>query len=244
MQLDDDIRRALAAEADSMPPDAVIRLRRVDYKPRGHLIPPRLAGVLAVGSAAGAGTLLAIGSAGTQAAFAGWRATPSRASAARTATVEDTCASQLSGTSKNGAKTSTVPQVADTRGPYTLVVYDGATCFAGPGFVGLHGFVAADGIGISTGYRNDQAFTIAAGPAGADASAVTLTLQDGTTVQATVGNSLFAAWWPSASRPASIAITTPSGTQTQPLNYPPAPAGKGAKAARLAKLARRHAHAH
>ena len=244
MQLDDHIRQALAEDASSIAPDAMARLRRIDYKPRGHAIPPRLAGVLAVGAAAGAGTLVAVGSAGTQAAFAGWHAAPTRASATRTAAVETACAAHLGGPSGSEAKSSTDPQVADTRGPFTLVVYDEATCFAGPGFISLHGVTASDGISISTGYVGDQAYTVAAGPADAAASVATLTLQDGSTVEATVGNSVFAAWWPGASRPSSIAITTPSGTQTQPLNYPPAPAGKGAKAARLAKLARRHAHAH
>lgn len=242
MQLDDDIRVALGREADSIPTDAAMtRLRQVDYRPRSHAIPPRVAGILAAGAAAGAGTIIAVGSAGTQAAFAGWHASPTRASATRTAAVEDMCAPRLGGDTKDGGKAGT-PRVADTRGPYTLIVYTGVTCFAGPGFLGLHGFVAADGIGISTGYEGDQPYTIAAGPAAPDATAATLTLQDGTTVQATVGNSVFAAWWPSASRPSSISITTPSGTRTQPLNYPPAPPGKPAATAQRAKASRWHSH--
>jgi hypothetical protein len=232
MQLDDRIRQALVDDAASIGQDALARLRAIDYKPRSHTLPTRLVAVVAVGAAAGAGTLLAIGSAGTQAAFAGWHATPTRASATRTAAVEARCASRLRTSSRNGGKGSTVPEVADTRGPYTLVVYDELTCFAGPGFVGLHGVQAADGISISTGFRGDQPFTISAGPVPADATAVGLTLQDGNSVQATVGNSRFAAWWPSVSRPASISITTPSGTHRQPLDYAPAPAPKPTKTAR------------
>lgn len=242
MQLDDHIRQALAEEAGAFPMDAMTRVRRVDYRPRAYAIPPRLAGVLAVGAAAGAGTLVAVGSAGTQAAFAGWRASPTRASATRTAAVEDTCTSRLGGAAKAGGKAGT-PQVADTRGPYTLVVYDGVTCFAGPGFVSLYGVIASEGISISTGYEGDQPYTVSAGPVAANATAVTLTLQDGSTVEASVGNSLFAAWWPSASRPSSISITTPSGTQTQPLDYPPAPSGKQAALAQKAKAARLHRRA-
>jgi hypothetical protein len=84
---------------------------------------------------------------------------------------------------------------------------------------------------------------VSAGPVAADATAVTLTLQDGSTVEASVGNSLFAVWWPSTSRPSSIAITTPSGTQTTPLNYPPAPPGKPTSPAQKAKTARLHRRA-
>jgi hypothetical protein len=127
--------------------------------------------------------------------------------------------------SKNGVSISisTEPLLADTRGPYTLVLYPQTLCFSGPDFVSLRGNMVAAGVSIGTAYRDGGPYTIAQGPAAPDANAVTLALDDGTSVQATVGHSSFVAWWPSASRPTSVTITSPSGTRTQSLSYPPAP---------------------
>ena len=61
MQLDDHIRQALAEEADAFPTDAMTRLQRIDYRPRRYVIPPRVAGILAVGASAGAGTVRSAG---------------------------------------------------------------------------------------------------------------------------------------------------------------------------------------
>jgi hypothetical protein len=74
MQLDDQIRDALAREASTIPSEAVERLRRIDYRPRRcALSPPLAVGALAA-AAATAGTLLVLGGSGSQEAFAGWSA--------------------------------------------------------------------------------------------------------------------------------------------------------------------------
>lgn len=248
MQLEEHIRDALAREAAFITDEKIARVGAVDYHPRTATW-TRLGGVALAGAAASAGAVAMLAGTSAQSAFAGWRATPTHASSTRTTTVERACAARLDEPSNNAATTgpaaknvaaklSTQPQVADTRGPFMLVVYNEVTCFAGPGFMGLHGVRSADGVGISTGYRGDQPYTLSSGPAPADATAATLTLQNGSTVQATVGNSLFAAWWPSVSRPRQVTFTTPSGTQTQALNYPPAPIPKGTL--KPAKGARRH----
>lgn len=235
MQLDERLREALTQEAAAIPSSAAERLRAIDYRPRSRAVPKLLAGGAIAGAAAGAGLLLAAGTS-TQTAFAGWRASPTRAQAAQTAPVEAQCTARLTAgrpTGKTGGTAPTEPRVTDTRGPFTLVVYDDAVCIAGPGFLSVHGAHAADGVAISTAYRDGQIFTIADGPVPAGATAATLSLQDGSTVEATVANSLLAAWWPSMVRPASVSFTTPSGTQTEPLNFPPAPPLPAAKAARV-----------
>jgi hypothetical protein len=240
MQFDEQVQEALAREAATLAPASLERVRRIDYRPRTHAVPPRLAAGLLAGGAAVAVALLAVGGgAGTQAAFAGWRATPTPTASGQAGAVEAQCAARLQvppGQSvpagKQGGPPDTQPQLVDTRGPFTLVLFKGATCISGPGFLGLHGQSPARGTAISTGDRDGQVFTIADGPAPADSRAVTLSLEDGSTVQASVGNSLFAAWWPSSSRPTAVVITTPSGTQTVPLSFPPAASAPAQKAAR------------
>lgn len=235
MQLDEQIRDALASEARAIPPRAIERLRRFDYRPRRRAISPTLAAGVTGTAAAVAGTLVALGGAGTQAAFAGWSATPSTPSASQTSAVEATCAARLSGASKNGASASTEPVLADTRGPYTLVLYAQGQCFSGPDFTSITGRRVTGGVSTSTAYRDGSPYTIAEGPAAPNTSAVTLTLEDGSNVEATVANSSFAAWWPSTSRPTSVTITGPAGTQTEPLSFPPAPAAPTAKPARASQ---------
>jgi len=67
------------------------------------------------------------------------------------------------------------------------------------------------------------AYSWADGRTGDGVSAVTLTLGDGTTVQATVANGWFVAWWPSSQSVKSAAVTTPSGTSTQTFAVPDGP---------------------
>lgn len=231
MQLDEQIRDALASEARAIPAEAIERLRQIDYRPRRRAISPTLAAGLTGTAAAVAGTLVALGATGTQAAFAGWSATPSAPSARQLSAVEATCAARLSGASKSGASASTEPVLADTRGPYTLVLYPQGQCFSGPDFTSITGRRVTGGASVSTAYREGSPYTIVEGAAAPNASTVTLTLEDGSSVQATVANSSFAAWWPSTSRPTSVAITRPAGTQTEPLSFPPAPPTPAAKPA-------------
>lgn len=228
MQLDDEIRDALAREASAIPQASVARLRGFAYKPRRHALSPRVmgGGAAAATAAAGAGVLLAIGGTGTQTAFAGWSATPTAARAGQASDAQALCAARIEEASRgagSGKKSSTDAVVTDTRGRYTLLAYPQVWCFTGPGFTSLTGRRLSEGVSISTGYRNGQAFTIAGGPAAADASAVTLSLQDGSTLEASVAGASFIAWWPSTSRPTSVTYTTASGTRTEPLSFPPAP---------------------
>jgi hypothetical protein len=65
-----------------------------------------------------------------------------------------------------------------------------------------------------------QPYSAADGRIGADVSAVTLVLADGSQVQATVTNGWFAGWWPSTLDATAIQLTTAAGVTTQPLAAP------------------------
>ena len=97
----------------------------------------------------------------------------------------------------------------------------------GPSFTAVSGSsssipvtVPADQVLLSSSHltnRGGAAYSFADGRAGDGVSAVTLILDDGTNVQATVANGWFVAWWPSAHDVKSAALTTPGGVTTQPV---------------------------
>jgi DNA-directed RNA polymerase specialized sigma24 family protein len=60
---------------------------------------------------------------------------------------------------------------------------------------------------------------------GTGVGAVTLVLDDGTKVQATVANGWFIAWWPGSHQLESAELTTPAGNATQKLDLPSMPGG-------------------
>jgi hypothetical protein len=130
--------------------------------------------------------------------------------------------------------------IADTRGPYTLVVLTNgsngvATCLTGPDparIVGASmGFGApgaslpaapADGIvELVTGYTaadvERDGFSHAEGKAGAGVKAVRFVLADRTRVTASVANGWYLAWWP-GNRPAVATETVAAGrTSSRPI---------------------------
>jgi hypothetical protein len=139
------------------------------------------------------------------------------------------------------------PVIVDTRGPFTALLYEAAGggaqafCFSGPtptqtviglgygaspptvaeGQIALSSFgsrVAPPAPGEQVGMQQEYEDVI--GHAGAGVSGVTLTLSDGSQVEATVANGWFLAWWPGASRPRNAEVRTPSATRTQPLELP------------------------
>jgi hypothetical protein len=221
------LRSRLLAQARQRAPRGRARSRRR----RLALSPALAAATLATAAIATAAVLLTLEGGRSQEAFAGWSAKPTRATVGHVSAVDAKCAarmaevSKMPRASKNGVSVSisTEPLLTDTRGPYTLVLYPQTLCFSGPDFVSLSGRRDTEGVAISTAYRDGAPFTIAQGPAAPDASTVMLALDNGSSVQATVVNSSFLAWWPSASRPTSVTVTSPSGTRTEPLSYPAAP---------------------
>jgi hypothetical protein len=62
---------------------------------------------------------------------------------------------------------------------------------------------------------------VALGQAGADVSAVTFRFSSGRTVVASIENGWYFAWWPWTADPASVTVTTSTGTITSPMGASP-----------------------
>jgi hypothetical protein len=229
-QLESDLREALGARAAQVPAAAAVRLTRLDYRPRTRRMRPPVAIGAVASLAAAAGVLAVVISlgAGASNAFAGWTPKPTKPAPGQLAEAAAAC--QRSQSSVAGLPLA----LADTRGPFTFAVYANsqstATCIKGPSFVSLsesqasRPVVVPDGQVLLSGAhdseRGGHAFGFAFGRTGAGVSAVTLVLDDGTNVQATVTNGWFVAWWPSAQRLKSARLTTPAGVSTQTFDLP------------------------
>lgn len=182
--------------------------------------------ISAVGVAGTAGAVAAVISlsAGASNAFAGWSAKPTPPGPAQLATAAADCA-------QHSPITGLPLVLSDTRGPFTFEVYandsQSAICTSGPSFSSVAGqsssrpvTVPTDGIDASvaqTANRAGQAYSFADGRAGAEVSAITLVLDDGSDVTATVQHGWFVAWWPGAESAKSAELATPSGVRTQTL---------------------------
>jgi hypothetical protein len=229
-QLESDLRAVLRSRAADVPASAVARLTHLDYHPRTRgLRPPLAAGALATaGVAAGALAIYSLG-AGASKAFAGWTPTPTPPAPGQLAAARASCEASQSPIAGLPLK------LMDTRGPYTFSIYadsnSSSACIKGPSFTGVTGNMSSSAVNVpggqvllSTSHRTDRGgngFSFADGRTGAGVSGVTLTLDDGTNVQATVGGGWFVAWWPSGHQIKSAELTTPTGTVTQTFNLSP-----------------------
>jgi uncharacterized membrane protein YgcG len=228
-QLEAHVRAALRERAAQVPTASVARLTHLDYHPRTRRLRPPLA-IGALTTAAGAGTVAVIVSltAGASSAFAGWTPTPTPPSPGQLANAQASCQGGQSPISGLPLK------LADTRGPFTFSVYasdtSSATCIKGPSFTAVSASMAsiaanppADQIMLSSEHQTNhgQAFSFAEGRTAAGVSGVTITLDDGTNVQATVGGGWFVAWWPGAREIKSAELATPTGAVTQTFNLSP-----------------------
>jgi hypothetical protein len=170
------------------------------------------------------------GAAGTSTAFAGWTAKPTTP---RRGQIQ---------AAQAGCNQPDQPTLADTRGPYAVLLYNtpgqpiyACTAFpaaSGTQFVGwttnqqtLGSSLAANTIAVAAhGMRTDAAdrsvYQHIYGYAGGDVTSVTLTLNDGTQVQATTENGLFDAWWPGTEGVQTANVIATTGTSTQTLNIP------------------------
>jgi hypothetical protein len=220
--LEDELREALLDRAAFITSETSARLRAVDYHPRPRRLPsmPALAALGLSGATAAAGAAILLGSSATP-AFAGWNASPTTPSPGQLAAAEQDC----------GAGSGT-PVLTDTRGPYTASIYaDGSTCLQGNGSTisssgggdgqsGIPaGTVELGGAGESD--SDGHALTMVEGRIGADVTDVTITRSDGDSVQATVNNGWYLAWWPGTERPATAQVT--SGSTTDAQSFPTAP---------------------
>jgi len=230
-QLEAEVRAALRERAAQVPTASVARLTQIDYHPRARRLRPPLA-IGALTTAAGVGAVAAIVSltAGASNAFAGWTPKPTPPSPGQLADAQAGCEAGQSPIAGLPLK------LADTRGPFTFSVYadstSSATCIKGPTFTAVSGSASSAPIDVPAGHillsthaasRAGAAYSFADGRAGDGVSAVTLVLDDGTKVEATVANGWFVAWWPSGHAVSSATITTPAGVTSQAVPAGPTP---------------------
>jgi hypothetical protein len=220
--LEHDLREALADQAALIPREASARLRAVDYHPRSRslLSPPALGALGLTSAAAAAGAAVLLGSAAAP-AFAGWTASPTAPLPGQLVGAQQRC----------GTGTGT-PVLTDTRGPYTASIYaDGSTCVEGNGITisssgggGRDSSVPVGAIelnGVGQSDSDGHALTMVDGPIGAGVMGVTVTRSDGSSVQATVKNGWYLAWWPGTEHAVTARVASASGTSAQ--SFPTAP---------------------
>jgi hypothetical protein len=220
------LREAFTERAELITPEASARLRAVDYRPRLRRFPSRPAlgamGLSAAAAAGGAAVLLASSAAP---AFAGWTARPTAPHPGQLAFAAQRCEASA------GA-----PVLSDTRGPYTATIYaDGTTCLQGNGITINSSRIGGDQAnppagavelrGVGEADSNGDALTMVDGRIGAGVTGVTIARSDGSSVQATVKNGWYLAWWPGTERAATAQVVSANGTSTQPFptttNTPP-----------------------
>jgi hypothetical protein len=227
--LEQKLREALTEQAAQMNHGASARLRAVDYHPRRRRIPTRPAiGVTGLaGVAAAVGAVVALGSSAAP-AFAGWQATPTSPAPGQLAQAAQACGS-VAGT----------PVLTDTRGPYAASIYvdaagDTATCLTADGVSLASSSLAQTGATVAagqvqlegTGVQDSagDALTLVDGRIGAGVTAVTIERSDGSSVQATVGNGWYLAWWPGTATATTAEVMTASGMADQTFPQGSAPA--------------------
>jgi hypothetical protein len=209
------------------------RLASVRRLPR--LKRPALLVVAAVVVGAVALQAVDLGGSGAPRAFAAWTATTTTPPASQLASADASCGRSYSLMVKAG-----LPDVAgslppltltDSRGPFELLLYSDPSwffaCFWGHGSASLDGGggpeapASPNSIGVPQvpfdRNANGSGYTMAYGYVGAQVRAVTLDLTNGTSVEATVQNGLYAAWWPVRTDVASAAVTTSAGVFHQDL---------------------------
>jgi hypothetical protein len=226
-QLETELRAALHERAARV--HASPGLLATDYLPRTRRVWPPVAivGVLAAAAALVAALSLS-GGAGN--AFAGWTPRPTAATPAQLATAEAYCAANV--------PTPGLPlKLIDARGPFTFAVYSNYSsndfCTVGPSFRNASGWSTSPPVTVPAGRLHlwaehtttdaGQAYTFLIARAGDGVSAADLTLDDGTTVTATVENGWAVAWWPGSHRLTSAQLTTASAMHTE--TFPQSPCG-------------------
>jgi hypothetical protein len=224
-QLEQSLCEALSYRAAQLDPHSIARLRAIDYHPRQRRIGrlPVIGALGATGTAAAIAALVTVGSS-TVPAFAGWKATPSIPAPGQLAQAAQACGEDLGS-----------PLLSDSRGPYTASIYADSTtsnvCLSGNG-VSMSSSstsqapasVAAGQIQSSGGGTRDaagNALTLVDGRTGAGVTAVMIERSDGSSVQATVANGWYLAWWPGTVAAKNADVTTASGTST--VAFPSAP---------------------
>jgi len=217
-QLEQSLREALSQRAAQLDPDSFARLRAIDYHPRRRRIRKFPAiGVLGASGVAGAVAVIVTLSSSAAPAFAGWQPTPTTPAPGQLAQAAQACGQGLGS-----------PVLTDSRGPYTASIYaDSDTsdvCLTGNGVSMSSTATSATPASVAAGQIQSRGFgmrdsagnalTLVDGRIGAGVTAVTIEGSDGSSVQATVANGWYLAWWPGTVAATNAEVTTASGTST------------------------------
>lgn len=166
------------------------------------------------------------------AAFVGWTAVPTQATAAQTATAAKRC--EWAASHKAHLRQ---PLITDARGPYIAVLFVDQHdnyerfCMYGPNLgLGTAGQIRSpdqlnpapgpDGIqhshaGGTCDPETGRAVGAMFGRSGTDVTGAILRFSNGASVHATVKNGFYVVWWPWALWPERISVMTKSGTTTE-----------------------------
>jgi hypothetical protein len=165
-------------------------------------------------------------SSGTTGAFAAWTATTTIPPASQLATADSSCRDFYASSLKVLPEVSVPPSLppvvlTDSRGPFEMLIYGTSAsgiCLWDSGVI-----LAGDSNGATLPPANDQSIgvpgvgfvqndgspaTYAYGHVGTQVTAVTLILENGVRVEATVQSGLYGAWWPSEAGVSSADVTT------------------------------------
>jgi hypothetical protein len=234
-QFEVDLRNTFQSKALSIPEGASERMRSTNYRPKAARWSPRVTYGAVAGAAVTTATVISVVVLGSAPpAFAGWSATPTAPAGNQVAQAQISCQQQLANRPAGLPATGGDPILTDVRGPFTVVIYATATssttCFSSPSFTtvsGTHGAGALPSAGnlqfSSSQFSTPGAspYTLVDGRTGSDVTGVSLLLDNGQRVQATLAGGWFEAWWPASARATSADVTTPAGTTTESLNTPP-----------------------
>lgn len=227
------LRRVLSADLEHPPSSPGRRLPALGSRRRR--LAALLAGTLGAAGAVVAAILLLTLGGSPGVAFAGWSASPTSPARGQLHSAEAACGKI------DPSVAHLTPTVADTRGPFTMLVYAQgnvvrscigrqsvggsppgtlgsirSTLKASPVAAGAIGWRQITGTAPGTDAAGTPPASFVDGQVGEDVTAVTLELEDGRSIQATVAGGWFAAWWPGNARVKAAKITTPNGTSTQP----------------------------
>lgn len=179
-----------------------------------------------------------VGTSSSTRAFAQWSPITTSAPPAQLATAFAGCEASWSRSIhlfppiSSGSSGSLPPLLlTDSRGPFELLLYGGSggefVCLWNDGFIGGSG--STDGIGLlppasnqavgvpGVGFSSDRGapYTYAIGRAGTGVTGVTLELADGTSVETTLQNGFYGAWWPTKTDVVSAQVSTANGISHQ-----------------------------
>jgi hypothetical protein len=273
-KLEEELISALRAGAATLPMDASVKLRSVDYHPRRHRRPaPAALGATTLGAAA-AGTALVVALGGAAPAYAGWSAAPTAASSSPSSQADQSCLGALSSDRPAGGELGSgpwQPLLTDVRGPFTVALYQNNSafmgCFTSSSFTQVtqvssdgtsNGVLKVSGSGSGSGSPSqglstvtvagttsgdlqnvvqshlsttDGPYTLVDGRVASGVTGVTLELDNGQDVVATVADGWLLAWWPSDAAATSSQVTKASGTTPEALvsstKGPPTPPAPG-----------------